>query len=47
MQKSGKFQGGHDKIDWKSRGFNFKELISSAGGGVQFFSEKAQFQNLI
>ena len=39
MQKSGKFRGGHDKIDWKSRGISFKKIdILNI-----FFSGKAQF----
>ena len=29
MQKNGKFQGGHSKFDWKSRGSTSKKSISS------------------
>ena len=43
MEWNGKFQGCLDNIDYKSRGFNFKKIISSTlEGVVQFVSEKAQ-----
>ena len=39
---SGKFQGGHNKIDRKSRGVNLKKIdILNKGGGVYFFYGKA------
>ena len=37
MQKSGKFQGSHDKIDWKSRGVNFKKIDILNRGGTNLF----------
>ena len=41
MQKRWKIQGGHDKIDWKSRDQIQKKLTSSTGGH-NFFLEKTQ-----
>ena len=35
--KNGKFQGGHRKFDWESRGVNFKK-INIPNRGVQFFT---------
>ena len=40
--KKWKIPGGHDKIDWKSRGSTSKKLISSTRG-VQSYSGKAQY----
>ena len=42
MQKNKKFQGGHDKFDWKSRGVNVKKIDILNRGGLQFFTGKAQ-----
>ena len=37
MQRNGKFQEGHGKFDWKSRGFNFKKIDILNRGGTIFF----------
>ena len=39
--KNGKFQGGHDKFDWKSRESTTKKSISSTGGGAGAFFWKS------
>ena len=48
MQKNGKFQGGHGKFDWKSKGVKLKKKIDilNRGGGVQFLSGRAHYPNV-
>ena len=50
MQKSGKFQGDHDKTDWKSRGGGQLQKYwypQQGGGKAQFFSGKAHSHPLL
>ena len=42
MQKKGKIPGGHDKIDWKSKGGQLQKNWYPQHGGTIFFSGKVQ-----
>ena len=48
--KSEKYQGGHDRIDWKSRGSTSKKMISSTaqqGGGTILFWKILMFNKYV